>query len=173
MANRNDIDSSAVVAAYLAGQYAAAVEEQLTPREREALEALRISGDEVRSPLLQELSNAGDYRANPESSHIPAALVSALLEAPTSPGRMVTAVELCAQMGRLWTRGRRLIDFVRLVHVLFDRMPSTANDDLAAWLQTVARVHRSRRWLHRSIGVGTVMAGVGLLFLGVRVLRRT
>ncbi len=173
MANRDEIDASAVMAAYLAREYAVAVEEQLTPRERDALEALRVSGEEVRSPLLQELSNAGEHRANPENSHIPAALVSALLEAPTSPGRMVTAVELCAQMGRLWTRGRQLVDFMRLVYVLLDRLPPTADEDLSAWLQAVARVHSTRRRLHRVLGVGAVMAGVSMLLLGVRVLRRT
>ncbi|WZD65988.1 apoptosis inhibitor [Bovine papular stomatitis virus] len=167
-----DIDASAVVAAYLSSEYAAAVIDSLSDAERAALEALRASGDEVRHPILQELANAGGSHASPESSHIPATLISALLETPASPGRMVTAIELCVQMGRRLTRRYQFLDFMRLVHVLVDRMPPTAAEDLAVWLERAANVQSARRRVCRVAGLGMFLAGCGILCLSARFLRR-
>lgn len=167
-----DIDASAVVAAYLASEYANAVIGNLSDSERVALEALRASGEEVRHPMLQELTNAGGNHANPDTSQIPATLISALLEAPASPGRMVTAIELCAQMGRRWTRRFQFLNFMRLVHVLVDRMPPTASEDLAVWLERAARVQSARQRMSRVAGLGMFLAGCGILFAGARFLRQ-
>ncbi|ASC55525.1 hypothetical protein SePPVgORF113 [Seal parapoxvirus] len=173
MANRNNsIDTGAVMAAYLASEYAAAVEANLTLQERAALEALRVSAAEVRSPLLFELANAGDNFVQPENSHVPAALISALLEAPTSPGRVVTATELCAQMGRRWVRGRRFLDFMRLVHVFVDRMPPSASEDIGRWLCNAARARAARRRVVRTAGLSVIAAGCAAVALGVWLLRR-
>lgn len=172
MAGEHNVDSSAVMAAYLAREYAYAIESQLSAAERRALEALRGACAEVRFPLSRELVAAGSAYAAPEADHVPSALVAALLETPASPGRIVTATELCAQMGRIWTRGARVLGFLRLLCVLADRMPATADQDLGGWLVRVAQVRAARRRVTQLAGIGVVLAGCGIVVLGARMLRR-
>lgn len=153
------VDTHAVLAAYLAAEYAEALQRRMTAADLEALASLRQVCAEVRMPLIRELAEVG----NQAQAGAAAGIVSSLLEHPTSPGRAVTATELCAEMGRAWARGNGTLQFLQLLRVFINGLPVDAAARLGEWLGDVSRMRRNRR-LSRAILVGAAAAvGAGVL----------